>query len=171
MRHVQRPAGVGIGPRHEFHQRAGGILQRTDPEFLEDFAGGLRNVGGRVVQAQPGGQVVPLAFGKHLAMLVGMKAVHHDPVQSAHAAHFGGNASAKIAQPRGRLQAAHGGPEQREIIALGAVRLPPGRLEFQNGHAVQGVNADVQPGLASALGQGEGIEHVALQRFTQQHVL
>ena len=171
MRHVQRFAGVRVGQRHQLHQRAGSILKRTNPKPAENLTGGLRNIGRRIVQAQPAGQVVPFALGKHLAMLVGMKTVHHDPVQPGHAAYFRGHSFAKSAQAGGRLQAANSSLDQGKVISLGLSFLPPGGLEFQHHHAVQGVNANVKCRLAFESFNCEGVKHVALQRFALQHVL
>ena len=123
------------------------------------------------MQAQPARQVVSLAFGKHLAMLIGMKAVHHDPVQPGHAAHFGGHAVAEAAQAGGRLQATNGRLEQGEVVPLRLAGLPAGGLELQHCHPVHGVNANVERSRAFARGKREGIQHVALQRLVQQHVL
>ena len=88
MGHVKRFASIRVGQRQQLDQRACGIRQWTNPQAFINLAGRLWDIAGRVVQPEPGFQIIAFAFRDDFAMVVRVKAIRHHPVQSGNCTNF-----------------------------------------------------------------------------------
>ena len=117
--HVGWAVGYRVVHRHQRHGRVGCVGDEAQPVFEVHGPRLLRHVRGRVVQPQPGRQVLADGLGNDFAALVGRKPVNGHPVEARDGAHLLHGVLAKLLHLAGGQHLAQGGVQEGEVEGRG----------------------------------------------------